>query len=180
MNNASYDMIPDYRDTFVTNFAIFLFAIWRIRNSSFITHKWIMYVRSDCSCIQVITYLVSYTITLEKGIPRGIIGLNYLSKFVCTQWAVWLMYSSSRILVGWKFYFLTNNNASSGIITLYLIFSNTITYYIFTQNLNTILFWVLFLFYFGIHFCKKSSKTEPIYLQIHRKTENVLFLFNLD
>ena len=22
---------------------------------------------------------------LEKGIPRGIIGLNYLSKFVCTQ-----------------------------------------------------------------------------------------------
>ena len=50
---------------------------------------------------------------LEKGIPRGIIGLNYLSKFVCTQWAVWLMYSSSWILVGWKFYCLTNSNASS-------------------------------------------------------------------
>ena len=25
---------------------------------------------------------------LEKGIPRGRIGLNYLFKFVCTKWAV--------------------------------------------------------------------------------------------
>ena len=57
--------------------------------------------------------------TLEKGIPRGIIGLNHLSKFVCTQWAVWLMYSSSWILVGWKFYSLINNNASSAFTNLY-------------------------------------------------------------
>ena len=51
--------------------------------------------------------------TLEKEIPRGRIGLNYLSKFVCTQWAVWLVYSSSWIVVGWKFYCLTNSNALS-------------------------------------------------------------------
>ena len=59
--------------------------------------------------------------TLEKGIPRGIIGLNYLSKFVCTHWAVLLMYSSSWILVGWKFYSLTNNYASSVFTNLYYV-----------------------------------------------------------
>ena len=31
------------------------------------------------------TTIVSYIETLEKGIPRGKIGLNYLSKFVFTQ-----------------------------------------------------------------------------------------------
>ena len=51
--------------------------------------------------------------TIEVEIPKGRIGLNYLSKFVWTQWAVWLMYSSSWILVGWKFYCLTNSYASS-------------------------------------------------------------------
>ena len=29
-----------------------------------------------------------FIIILEKGMPRGRIGLNYLSKFVCTKWAV--------------------------------------------------------------------------------------------
>ena len=64
--------------------------------------------------------LLSIT-SLEKEIPRVILGLNYLSKFVCTQWAVWLMYSSSWILVGWKFFSLTNNNASSVFTNLYYV-----------------------------------------------------------
>ena len=71
-------------------------------------------------------------VTLEKGIPRGIIGLNYLSKFLCTQWAVWLMYSSSWILVGLKFFSLTNNKASSVFTNLYYVKfwdSNSISYF---------------------------------------------------
>ena len=51
--------------------------------------------------------------TLDNWIYRPILRPNYLSKFVCTQWAVWLVYSSFWILVGWKFYCLTNSNASS-------------------------------------------------------------------
>ena len=31
---------------------------------------------------------VLITQTIEVEIPRGRIGLNYLSKFVCTKWAV--------------------------------------------------------------------------------------------
>ena len=54
-----------------------------------------------------------YVLWIEVEIPRGRIGLNYLSLFVFSKMAVWLMYLSSWILVSWKFYCLTNSNASS-------------------------------------------------------------------
>ena len=61
----------------------------------------------------IMCYCERKVFVIEVEIPRGRIGLNYLSKFVWIKWAVWLMYSSSWILVWWKFYCLTNSNASS-------------------------------------------------------------------
>ena len=50
---------------------------------------------------------------ITNKIYRPRLRPNYLSKFVCTQWAAWLVYSSSWIVVCWKFYSLTNSNALS-------------------------------------------------------------------
>ena len=63
--------------------------------------------------IQVSKTETDKKIALNKSLYRPRLRPNYLSKFVCTQWTVWLVYSSSWILVNWKFYCLTNSNTSS-------------------------------------------------------------------
>ena len=65
--------------------------------------------------IQYECLIFSWILLYSGPFSHSLVGHSktWQLEHVCTQWAIWLMYSSSWILVGWTFYCLTNSKALS-------------------------------------------------------------------